>query len=1669
MRATRLPIFVVLLTLFLSPLAFAQVPTGVPQFSSLQNGPIDTVNLSTLNVHFEIPIRSTPGRGLPFSAVLNEENSHFYPKFTSGAWFWNSGGTPPPAPWFFGAWPVRTLVPSGIPTGNSVTVQVCDANPPYGGPIGTIGITNNVLTVTGTYNFTVGEIVQFQGLTRATFLNGKNVTVASVSSGQFTATFSHANYLSMSDNGTVALLTNLWRIAGYTDIHNTLHGSTAGLIDPYGCTGTTSSSSTSQDGYITTAAATGVNNLGHYTLTVSVTAPSGAVISSGAMQGNILNGSLTALNPSTATDTNGNQNSVTDTGSSLVYADSTGNNVLTAVTTLCGSGFACGATYSYTGPNSTTETVTVTTTTGTTAQTNFACPGINDVTSASGTVVITLPDGSSYQIGYDTAGRVSSVTLPTGGTISYNYNGPNGGISCQDGGSSGFTRTTPDGTWTYARSYSSVTGVWTTTVTDPQGNNTVYTFSGPSDLIWVQASGTTVIVQPQYEVQRQVYQKVNGNQVLMETLLTCYNGNFTNCATATVTSPITQIDRYTYLPSPTNPPSLSETKYNNSELLTEDKEFDFNAALPPGNNQVSDRVIQYGTYSSGNCTALGNNLLNRPCTDTTSNGSSTLSQTTNQYDAKGNVQSIGSLVSGSTFLTKTFSYYSTGLINVATDVNGATTTYTYGACNSSFPTNIALKVNASLTLNRSMAWDCTGETPTSTTDENNQQTTFSYVSPGGTADPFWRVLQENFPDGGQTSWTYNSPTSTTTTTKMNSSQNMVSTALLDGLGRVTESQLCEDGSTCSKIIRTDTAYDAYSRPLQVYNPTRCNPATTNCGGTENTWGFTTYAYDVLGRTTQVTDQDGSKITTSYSSNCVTVTDEALNSRQSCHDGLGRLTQVTEDPGSSPHLNYVTSYTYDALGNLTNVTQNGSHQRAYFYDGLSRLTSETNPESGTATFKYDSDTNCSSPNSFPGQLVSRTDARNIRTCYQYDALNRLAQKSYSDGTATAAFTYDVSSADGFNSAYQVGRLVKAATLGSFPTGTYYSYDSMGRVKILAQCAYINNCGTSAPSLWGITNTYDLAGNLASYTDGSGELFTQTFDSAGRPSQLTSNWVDSSHPSPLSTMDPSVGYYSNGAVRKMTSGNGITTAISLEARLQTCHTSFNTSGAYITDGCNDGPVSGAIQDYYYALGSWGTTNNGNVTVWNALGAQNFNRSYTYDSLNRLAGMQETNGIKESCKPISSPTTPYTITWTYDAWGNRTIQQPNNGTCSFSQAVNANNQFSAGSYDAAGDLLGDGVHAYAYDAEGRILNVDGGNTALYVYNAFGQRVAKGTSSANTYYIYGADGQVMAERDAHNNWIQTYFYFGGQPLGLYSGQNTDFLHRDHLGSTRLVTLSNASISDSMDYLPFGEQIAGASATTHKFTGDERDSETNLDHTDFRQYSSALGRWMTPDPAGLDTVHLTNPQSWNRYPYVINDPIDLLDPDGLDYFDCIWFTGGENCATTQTWSELFTLISGTRGAFYIGNETTGDIYATYGDTTNHVGYYYYFVDPNATNSSNPGGGATHGWFHYFFQFMRVDQNDKRPTCIGVFFRNAGSNFVGPVDMSVGTLTATGYVRYAPRNSVPKGRAGRGGKTVRQWLKSEEGTRAAEAAGVGFLTDAILAEIQALPAEYESASTGSCK
>ena len=106
-------------------------------------------------------------------------------------------------------------------------------------------------------------------------------------------------------------------------------------------------------------------------------------------------------------------------------------------------------------------------------------------------------------------------------------------------------------------------------------------------------------------------------------------------------------------------------------------------------------------------------------------------------------------------------------------------------------------------------------------------------------------------------------------------------------------------------------------------------------------------------------------------------------------------------------------------------------------------------------------------------------------------------------------------------------------------------------------------------------------------------------------------------------------------------------------------------------------------------------------------------------------------------------------------------------------------------------------------------------------------------------------------------------------------YYHLDHLGSPRILTDSAGVRVQGQHFLPFGEEMPVEGGTnTRKFTGHERDAETGLDYMLARYYSAQLGRFLAVDPSRRSASRL-NPQSWNRYSYSLNNPINFLDPDG--------------------------------------------------------------------------------------------------------------------------------------------------------------------------------------------------
>jgi RHS repeat-associated protein len=198
----------------------------------------------------------------------------------------------------------------------------------------------------------------------------------------------------------------------------------------------------------------------------------------------------------------------------------------------------------------------------------------------------------------------------------------------------------------------------------------------------------------------------------------------------------------------------------------------------------------------------------------------------------------------------------------------------------------------------------------------------------------------------------------------------------------------------------------------------------------------------------------------------------------------------------------------------------------------------------------------------------------------------------------------------------------------------------------------------------------------------------------------------------------------------------------------------------------------------------------------------------------------------------------------------------------------------YDASGNNTGDGGHTYGYDAESRIMSVDGG-ASTYAYDSNNWRVKKVSGGVTTHCVWeGA--QVIAEYNGSTGaLISEYVFAGGRMVARDQGGVLRYLHQDRL-STRMITDATGAVVGTMDHLPFGEDPLTGSGESekHRFTNYERDAESGTDYAINRQHQQANGRFMRPDPI---QGKIEAPQSFNRYSYANGDPINLIDPLGLD------------------------------------------------------------------------------------------------------------------------------------------------------------------------------------------------
>jgi RHS repeat-associated protein len=938
------------------------------------------------------------------------------------------------------------------------------------------------------------------------------------------------------------------------------------------------------------------------------------------------------------------------------------------------------------------------------------------------------------------------------------------------------------------------------------------------------------------------------------------------------------------LPSGATPARISKTEYYNpvpdsSSTTYTDADSYWLTSSPRLLNLAKSAEIQDGSATPVSRSEFIYDYTNYDSSNTKA-GNPTETKTWDSFKG-GTARSYSNPLTGTNAITTLATYNSYGMPLTSTDANGNVTSITYGNVSGPggnvtdlYPTQTVAAYGTGIARTSTAVYDYYTGVTTSTTDEDNDLTNATEY------DDLGRPEKSITADGDALeSWTVTQYDDLARRVVVKSDLETVGDGKkvaiqhFDQLGRVRLSRSLENAATESATneqhgIKVQTRYaTTYSSPNGYTYSLTSNPyraATSSAASSDPTMGWTRSKAHHLGRHAETETFSGAALPAPWASNttstgmvqtdidanATTVTDQAGKVRRSITNGLGQLIRVDEPTGSglgtvgSP--NQATSYAYDTLNNLTTVTQ-GSQTRTFTYSTMSRLLSAANPESGTISYVYDSN----------GNLTTKTDARSIVTTYTYDALNRVTDRDYTGSTPDVDYTYGAV-------APKIGKLTKVQS--SVSATEYLTFDILGRVTSHKQTTDSVDYTTGY--------TYNLSGALIEESYPSGRVVKNTIDTAdGSLSQVQSKRSSDTYRNYANSFT----YNAAGAVSSMKLGNNRWETTQFNSRLQSTQI-----------GLGSGATSLNLLKLDYSYGT--TANNGNVlsqTITVPGMAHTLNQTYTYDELNRISNAEETYNSTQTWEQ----------TFTYDRYGNRNFDEANTTTlpknCGttpnftvcvadkkiVNPAVNtSNNRLSTSDdydFDSSGNTTEDAEgRTFVYDAENKQIEVIDNSVTVgeYFYDGDGKRIKKivPATGETTIFVYDAAGKQVAE---YSTIVQT----GGNAKTVYTTN-------DHLGSPRINTDGVGAVVARHDYHPFGEEIATAQRTggvgyaddtiRKKFTGYERDKETDLDFAKTRYFSYGGGRFGTPD-SFTSATHASNPQSWNLYSYVQNRPLTLVDPDG--------------------------------------------------------------------------------------------------------------------------------------------------------------------------------------------------
>lgn len=810
-------------------------------------------------------------------------------------------------------------------------------------------------------------------------------------------------------------------------------------------------------------------------------------------------------------------------------------------------------------------------------------------------------------------------------------------------------------------------------------------------------------------------------------------------------------------------------------------------------------------------------------------------------------------------LTKTFAFdafgHATSETVSGTGITSRTTQTSFGS-RGVFPETVtnALGQSASKTYNYALG------VPLTATDPNGLQVSYTY-------DGFGRLTAETRPDGTKTLLTYSSCTSGNNYCGDNRLRYRVQKQELDATNPgnvIRQSVQLFDAFGRSLYDQAQTISGAYSNVASNYdNQGRLTQRSAPyfSGFAAN---YTNTSYDLIGRPTQdqrpISETDSGLQATQYGYNRLTHTVTDANGRTTTKvmNAIGQAVQTTDAADTASGVTY---FQYDQFGNLTKTIDPLLNEIRNQFNIRGFKTQTRDPDTGTWNYTY-----------YPtGELKTQTDAKSQTVTFTYDQLGRPLTRVEAEGTTT--FNYGTT---GTGANRNIGRLASVYSPGSY--SEVFTYDNLARLQSTTTnadaTAYVVDNSYNATTGLLETTTYPTSTSAVT-----GSRFKVKYEYEYGLLKRTRDFN-----TPATIYWEQVASNAAGQAVDEQLGNGL-------------HTYSAYDGITGLLGTRQAGSGNGVQNLTY---QWDKV--GNLTQRSDL-RLGFYEGFYYDSLNRLDYSKLNN--------VATPN----LDVGYDALGNI---KSKSGVGSYTYAPSGTNSIRPHAVTAAGS------NSYAYDNNGNMTTKNGSSITWYSYN-LPNTINKGSNSSQ--FFYGADRQrykqiavtaaggslpagtettiyvgSLFEKVTKPSAVVEYKHYimaGGEPIAIRtlrsnSTNDTRYLHKDHLGSVDTITNESGGVVQRLSYDAFGKRrsatawsgaLAAAdwtniAAITHRaFTFHEQLDNVELVHMNGRVYDPDIGRFISADP--FIQAPLMS-QSLNRYSYVMNNPLSLVDPSGY-FFKSLW------------------------------------------------------------------------------------------------------------------------------------------------------------------------------------------